>query len=48
MKETAHYLLYKVATDKERYWATGGFQAIRYMGGNIELKFVVAEYGSHD
>jgi hypothetical protein len=48
MKETAHYLLYKVATDKERYWATGGFHAIRYMGGNIELKFVVAEYGSHD
>jgi hypothetical protein len=48
MKETAHYLLFKAATDKERYWATGGFQSIRYMDGDIELKFVVAEYGSHE
>jgi hypothetical protein len=48
MKKTAHHLLYKVATDKERYWATGGFHAMRYKSGHIELQFVVAEYGSND
>lgn len=48
MKETAYYLLYKVSTDKERYWATGGFHAQRFKSGDLQLQFVVTEYGSHD
>ena len=48
MKETAHHLLFKVATEKERNWATGGFHARRYVCGDLLLSFVVAEYASTD
>lgn len=48
MKRTAAYLLYKVATGKEKNWATGGFQARRFVSGEIELSFVVAETGTYD
>jgi hypothetical protein len=46
MKETARYLLYKAATEKERHWGTGGFEARRFMSGELSLMFVLAEYHS--
>jgi len=48
MKETARYLLYKAATEKERNWATGGFQTRRYISGELDLMFVVAEHSTCD
>ncbi len=48
MKETARHLLYQVSTNKERYWATGGFHAQRFKDGDIQLQFVLTEYGTED
>jgi hypothetical protein len=48
MKRVATHLLYQVATEKEKIWGTGGFQARRFLSGQIELSFVVAETGTYD
>jgi len=48
MKKVATHLLYQVATQKEKMWSTGGFQARRFLSGQIELSFVVAETGTYD
>lgn len=48
MKQTAAHLLYNAATNKERYFATGGFHAQRFKGGDIQLQFVITEYDTCD
>lgn len=48
MKKVASHLLYEVATQKEKTWSTGGFQARRFSSGQIGLSFVVAETGTYD
>ena len=48
MKKVATHLLYQVSTQKEKTWGTGGFQARRFLSGQIELSFVVAETGTYD
>jgi hypothetical protein len=48
MKQTAARLLHNAATNKERYFATGGFHAQRYEEGDIALQFIIAEYDTCD
>lgn len=48
MKLTAHHLLMNAATQTERVFATGGFQARRYKGGDLALEFVVCDYDTVD
>ena len=48
MKETARHLLYQAGTQKERYWATGGFHAQRFKTGDMRLQFVVSEHDTCD
>ena len=46
MKESARYLLLKAGSHKDSYWATGGFHAQRFKNGNLQLQFVLTEYGT--
>lgn len=46
MRATARYLLTKVATEKDCLCATGGFHALRYDDGCLQLSFEVESYQS--
>lgn len=46
IRSTARDLLNKAATQPERLYGTGGFEAERYEDGNLELRFVLAHYNS--